>query len=214
MIIIGTAGDDTLEDTGRRDKLTGGDGLDVFVLGRDGKRDFIMDFEDGVDRVDFSDFNVTYEELFIYQIDTYRFVVEIRGELTEINFQPPEVGDPPIMLTVDDFLFDPGAAAPGVNLIADTDGRDKLIGTGRPDVFLFNPDGVRDAIRRFELGKDQIDITTFDTTFADLDIQTIRPGRIIITFETDTFETEHLIINDRSKLLVAEDFTADDFIFA
>ncbi len=209
MIITGTTGDDILNDTDRRDKLTGDDGADVFVLGRDGKRDAIMDFDDGIDLIDLSDFNVTFEEVFIYQIDTLTYVVAIRGELTEINFQPPGFGDPAIMLTADDFLFAPGAAPPGVNLISDTAARDKLIGTGRPDVFLFNPDGLRDAVRRFELDKDKIDITTFDTTFADLIITTLRPGRVMVDFGT-----EHLVINDRSKLFEAGDFSAEDFIFA
>jgi len=209
MIISGTAGDDIIHETGRRDQLTGGSGADVFVMERDAKTDFITDFEDGTDLIDLRDFNVTFEEAFIYKIDIYTFVVAIRGELTKITFQPPNPGDPAIMLTADDFLFDPGAAPPGVNLLSDTAGRDQLIGTGRPDVFLFNPDGLRDAVRRFEMGKDLIDITTFDTTFADLIITTIRPGRVMIDFGF-----EHLVVNDRSKEFLATDFTAADFIFA
>ncbi len=209
MIITGTAGDDILEDTGKRDKLTGGDGSDVFVMSRDGKTDFILDFDDGIDLIDLTDFNVTFEEVFIYQIDTLTYVVEIRGELTKVTFQPPDFGDPAIGLSAADFLFDPGAAPPGVNLILDTSGADRLIGTGRPDVFLFNPDGMRDAARRFEIGKDKIDITTFDTTFDDLVFVTLQPGRVIIQFEN-----EILAINDRSKLFVASDFSAEDFIFA
>ncbi|MCF6305367.1 MAG: hypothetical protein L3J33_08350 [Rhodobacteraceae bacterium] len=209
MIITGTAGDDILEDTARRDKMTGGDGLDVFVMSRDGKTDLILDFDDGVDLIDLTDFDVTFEEVFIYQIDTLTYVVQIRGEKTKVTFQPPEIGDPPIGFSAADFLFDPGAAPPGVNLIVETSGADKLFGTGRPDVFLFNPDGMRDAARRFEIGKDKIDITTFDTTFDDLVMITLQPGRVIIQFEN-----EILAINDRSKLFTAADFSAEDFIFA
>ncbi len=209
MLIDGTSGDDVLFDTDRRDKLTGDTGADVFTLGRDGKRDFVMDFEDGVDTVDFTDFNVTFEELFIYQIDIYKFVVEIRGEKTEVNFTPGGSLPTTALLTADDFVFDTGAAAPGVNLIADTTGADKLIGTGRPDDFLFVPDTQRDAVRRFELNKDHIDLSAYDTSFANLDMETIRPGRVIIHFAD-----EHLVINDRSHLFTHLDFDANDFIFA
>ncbi len=209
MIINGTSGDDIIADSDRRDRLTGGDGEDVFVLGRDGKTDFVLDFDDNVDMIDLVEFNVTFQEISIYKIDTYTYVVQIRGEKSKITFQPPELGDPEIMLTADDFLFDPGAAPPGVNLVTDTFGNDKLFGTGRPDVFLFNPDGMRDGIRKFELGKDLIDITTYDTTFADLTITTIRDGRVKIDFGS-----EILVVNDSSKEFTAADFSADDFIFA
>lgn len=214
MKIYGTSGDDVLTDTGRRDKLWGGDGTDVFTLGRDGKRDFVMDFQDGLDLIDFSDFNVTFNELFIFQKSPYKFIIEIRGEKTTVNFDPAGPAPAIDALTADDFIFAPGAAEPGVNLIADTLGAEKLHGTGRPDVFLFVPDGARDAIRRFELGKDKIDLTAFDTNFADLDISTIRDGRIVIRFDTPGIGTERLVVNDRSHHFTHDEFTADDFIFA
>ncbi len=217
MIITGTPSDDILYDAAKRDQLTGGLGADIFVLQKDGKRDTVMDFEDGVDVVDFTDFDVTFEELFIFQINTYSFIIEIRGEKNQIDVVPPNIGDPPITpwsFTTEDFIFAAGAAPPNVVLQADTTGADKLIGTGRPDVFLFNPDGLRDAIRRFEIGKDKIDLTTFDTSFGNLVFVDRADGRVSIQLETVEFGLERLVVNDKSKLFTAADFTADDFIFA
>lgn len=217
MIITGTTGDDTLTDILKRDKLTGDLGADTFVFQHDGKRDFILDFEDGADVIDFTDFNVTYEELFIYQISAYTFVIDIRGEKTEVAVVPPGLGDPPITpssFTAEDFIFTVGAAPPTITLQADTPGADRLFGTGRPDVFLFDPDGMRDAVRRFEIHKDKIDLTAFDTAFANLIFTDVSPGRVVIRVETPEFGVEHLVVHDKSKLFTSGDFTADDFIFA
>ncbi len=217
MIITGTSGDDILTDSFRRDNLTGGLGADVFVLEHDGKRDFIMDFEDGIDVIDFTNFNVTFEELFIYQIDTYSFVVDIRGEKTQIDVVPPNIGAPaitPWSFTEADFTFAVGAAPPNVVLQSDTAAADRLFGTGRPDVFLFSPDGLRDAVRQFEIGKDQIDLAAFGTSFANLVFTDVSPGRVVIRLETADFGVEHIVIHDKSKLFTSLDLTADDFIFA
>ncbi len=217
MIINGTSGDDTLYDIGNRDILTGGLGADTFVLSHDGRRDTITDFQDGIDVIDFSDFNVTFEELFIFQLSAYSFVIEIRGERNQIDVAPPNIGDPPITpysFTAADFIFADGAAAPNVVVQTDTAGNDKLIGTGRPDVFVFSPDGMRDAVRRFEIHKDQIDLSAFGTAFENLIFTDVQPGRIVIRLETIEFGIEHIVINDRSKLFTSADLTADDFIFA
>lgn len=50
--LIGGAGNDRLLDGAGVDRLTGGAGSDVFVLNRDGQRDIITDFQDGIDRID------------------------------------------------------------------------------------------------------------------------------------------------------------------
>ncbi|WP_192931066.1 calcium-binding protein [Gemmobacter serpentinus] len=50
--LIGGAGSDRLLDGAGKDRLTGGQGADVFVLNRDGARDTITDFQDGIDRID------------------------------------------------------------------------------------------------------------------------------------------------------------------
>ena len=159
MIISGTTGSETLTDTLRRDTLLGDLGADTFVLQDDGRRDAILDFQNGVDVVDFSDFDVTFEELYIFQIEPNSFVIEIRGERNQIDVTPPDIGQPPITpwsFTAADFIFAVGAAPPTVVLHADTNGQDKLFGTGRPDVFLFEPDGLRDAVRRLKSGKTKL----------------------------------------------------------
>ncbi len=217
MIINGTSGDDTLYDIGNRDILTGFAGADTFVLSHDGRRDTITDFEDGIDVIDLTDYNVTFEEVFIFQLSTYSFVIEIRGERNQIDVPPPALGDPPVTpysFTAADFIFAAGAAPPNVVLQSDTSAKDKLIGTGRPDVFVFTPDGLRDGVRRFEIHKDKIDLSAFGTAFENLIFTDIKDGRVAITLETLDFGIEKLVINDRSKLFTSADFTADDFIFA
>lgn len=210
MIITGTAAGETLPDTMRRDKLSGGDGADIFALNRDNKRDFILDFTDGFDKIDLSAFRVTFDEVFIKRISADTFVFTIRGESNNVTFAPTLGG--PIGLSADDFIFDPGAAPPSVNLISDTAAKDKLFGTSRPDVFLFNPDGTRDAVRNFELGKDQIDLQTFDTNFGALVMVDVRPGRVRLELTTE-LGTEAIFVTDGSKAFTSADFGADDFIF-
>tara|TARA_R110000850_G_scaffold63296_10_gene143176 strand:- start:532 stop:1164 length:633 start_codon:yes stop_codon:yes gene_type:complete len=210
MIITGTAAGETLPDTMRRDKLSGGDGADIFALNRDNKRDFILDFTDGFDKIDLSAFRVTFDEVFIKRISADTFVFTIRGESNNVTFAPTLGG--PIGLSADDFIFDPGAAPPSVNLISDTAAKDKLFGTSRPDVFLFNPDGTRDAVRNFELGKDQIDLQTFDTNFGALVMVDVRPGRVRLELTTE-LGTEAIFITDGTKAFTSADFGADDFIF-
>ncbi|MPQ95899.1 DUF4214 domain-containing protein [Thioclava sp. JE_KL1] len=52
--IRGGAGADILQDGAGADSLWGGEGQDVFVLDADGRTDFIMDYEPGIDRLDLS----------------------------------------------------------------------------------------------------------------------------------------------------------------
>ncbi len=217
MNINGTSGADTLHDTSRRDILTGGAGADTFVLSHDGKHDTISDFQDGYDVIDFTDYNVTYEEVFIFQASATSFIIDIRGERTQVDVPVPGIGDPPITpysFTAADFIFAPGAATPAPLVISDTAAKDKLIGTGRPDVFVFTPDGLRDAVRRFEIHKDKIDLSAFGTAFGDLVMTDVKPGRILVELTTLDFGIEHLVINDRSHLFTMADLTAADFIFA
>ena len=210
MIITGTAAGETLPDTMRRDKLSGGDGADIFALNRDNKRDFILDFADGFDKIDLSAFRVTFDEVFIKRISADTFVFTIRGESNNVTFAPTLGG--PIGLSADDFIFDPGAAPPSVNLISDTAAKDKLFGTSRPDVFLFNPDGTRDAVRNFDLVFAQIDLQTFDTNFGALVMVDVRPGRVRLELTTE-LGTEAIFITDGTKAFTSADFGADDFIF-
>ena len=57
----GGAGDDFVHDGGGADLLLGGDGADVFVFDRDGSADRIGDFQDGLDRIDVSDWGRIYD---------------------------------------------------------------------------------------------------------------------------------------------------------
>ena len=59
-ILNGGDGNDRLVDGRGRDVLTGGNGADVFEFIEDGKRDFITDFEHGIDRIDFTDYQFLY----------------------------------------------------------------------------------------------------------------------------------------------------------
>ena len=56
----GGGGSDWLHDGGGQDMLTGGAGADVFVFDRDAAVDRISDFEDGIDRIDVSDWGRIY----------------------------------------------------------------------------------------------------------------------------------------------------------
>ena len=58
--LFGAAGADWLHDGGGQDVLTGGAGADVFVFARDAIPDRIADFEDGIDRIDVSDWGRIY----------------------------------------------------------------------------------------------------------------------------------------------------------
>ncbi len=62
-ILDGGAGNDRLVDGRGRDVLTGGSGADIFEFIEDGKRDKITDFELGIDRLDFSDYEFIYSYL-------------------------------------------------------------------------------------------------------------------------------------------------------
>ena len=58
--ILGNGGDDILIDGAGSDVMTGGSGRDIFVLTPDGAADTIMDFQLGVDRLDFSAYGLIY----------------------------------------------------------------------------------------------------------------------------------------------------------
>jgi len=62
-ILDGGAGNDRLVDGRGRDTLTGGTGADIFEFIADGQRDWITDFEIGVDRLDLSNYNGLYSYL-------------------------------------------------------------------------------------------------------------------------------------------------------
>ncbi|MEM7543967.1 MAG: glycosyl hydrolase family 28-related protein [Pseudomonadota bacterium] len=59
----GGTGDDVLEGGTGDDTLSGGAGADVFILGEDGGSDFIKDFQDGIDRIEFDIADGTFDDL-------------------------------------------------------------------------------------------------------------------------------------------------------
>lgn len=62
--LIGGGGNDTLNGGLGGDRLEGGAGRDVFVFGsRDGTRDRIVDFREGVDRIQITDPNIDFEDI-------------------------------------------------------------------------------------------------------------------------------------------------------
>lgn len=210
MILTGTSGADVIQDGVLRDRITGLAGDDVFALRRDGKRDFILDFKNDGDTVDLTDYNVTWEEVFVRLKAPGHFIIEIRGEKTDIFLQAPGIGEPAqdfFSLDESDFVFDPGAAAPTVHLVADTAAADILWGTGGPDVFQLNSDTLRDVLRNFEDDKDMIDLLDFNTSFGLLTLVDKAPGRVLIWCEG-----EAIIVRDASNLLTAANLTAADFI--
>ena len=55
--LYGNGGADRLVDGFGRDKMTGGWGEDVFVFIEDTKKDWILDYQPGIDRIDLSEYD-------------------------------------------------------------------------------------------------------------------------------------------------------------
>ena len=68
---------------------------------------------------------------------------------------------------------------------------DLLIGGGGKDVFVFTPAFGDDTIKRFDKGKDLIDLSATDLTFADLKIERAH-GDTIITTSEGTITIDHV----------------------
>ena len=99
--IDGGAGDDRIDGGGGKDYLTGAAGADTFVFVADGRNDFIMDFEDGTDRIDLSGYDQigTLDDLTI-KTRAWGVLIEIRGEKLKV------IADGSDVLTADDFTAD------------------------------------------------------------------------------------------------------------
>lgn len=211
MLIYGTTGDDIIEETARRDQLTGYSGADIFRLQNDDKTDKILDFEDGVDRIDLTAFNVTWADVQVKYKGDYTFVIKIDGERTFITFQPPPGVGPAQaqdLLDETDFIFNDNAAAPPPNRIYDRPGTDRLYGTDETDIFMMQMDYYRDAVVKFDPTKDAIDLTPFNMSFEDLAFTDVKPGKVIIHLGN-----ENLALKDISHTIQSGDITADMFIF-
>ncbi|NEY92112.1 M10 family metallopeptidase C-terminal domain-containing protein [Tabrizicola oligotrophica] len=98
----GGGGDDFLHDGAGNDLLLGGAGADVFVLDRDGSADRIGDFQDGIDRIDVSDWGRIYAaSALTINITASGAVVSYGDESLTIT----RAGSAALQLTEADFLF-------------------------------------------------------------------------------------------------------------
>ncbi len=104
--INGGAGDDRIDGGGGKDFLTGGVGADTFVFVADGRKDFIMDFEDGIDLIDLSGYQQlgSIDDLEIYT-RKWGVLIDIKGEKLKVIAMDGDVitADD---FTADDFIFD------------------------------------------------------------------------------------------------------------
>jgi hypothetical protein len=98
----------------------------------------------------------------------------------------------------------------GDDTLYDGRGKDILWGGNGADVFVFDADTVRDRIRDFELGLDRIDLSQFPRVsgLINLSIES-KPWGALIHVNGEVIRVDS---HDKTPLL-AEDFTADDFIF-
>lgn len=203
-----------INDTSGVDFLTGTPDPDIFVLGRDGVRDKILEFKDGEDLIDLTAFTVGYDTISIMQVKPDVFKVKIRNEKFLIKFAPQDEGEAPISidsLTIDDFIFRPGAAPATPQIQSDSPGKQKLIGSTMPDVFIFHNDGERDVIKRFEDDKDKIDLSGYSVNFEDLTFIDKGDGRVKIVIDDD-LGRDVVVVVDSSGLLTPDDLTPSDFI--
>ncbi|MEM9813633.1 MAG: hypothetical protein AAF913_13285 [Pseudomonadota bacterium] len=209
-----------IPDTTVSNILAGTDEADTFILSRDARWDRIEGFEDGSDRIDIQSYDVTFESLLIERVSSVQYKVYTRDEGINVFLEESAAIDPDDwLLGEEDFVFRDGLADPPVQVHFEESAteREAITGTTLPDIFTFTPDGVGDTINRFEHGKDLIDLSAFNTAFANLSIVTRFDGRVSIRVNTqidrDTSLYDWFQVNDRSDLLVASDFTAADFIF-
>ena len=104
-ILDGGAGNDRLVDGRGRDTLTGGTGADIFEFIQDGKRDFITDFEMGIDKIDFTDYDFLYSYLDLQILSRPTGAVILIGTekliITSVDGQPID----PSTWSQDDFIF-------------------------------------------------------------------------------------------------------------
>jgi hypothetical protein len=197
----------TLTGTDRRDKFYLGEGVDTVDLQRDGKTDTVYGFENGVDKIDLTNFGINWSEVQVEYKGNGEFVITIRGERTKIIFENPTAVTEDF-LTEDDFIFLPGAPDPVDNILTDSGGLTVLYGTDQPDIFIMVRDNHRDVIKNFDNTKDMIDLSAFGISFEDLVFNDVKDGKVVIKLGT-----EGLVVRDLSGTLTSDDFTEDMFVF-
>lgn len=211
----------TLEDTFRRDILNASDGADVFLLNNDGRTDTVMGLQDGLDLIDLSVWEASVDQISIRQKSLTEYVIDYLGEeRVQVTVLPPQtVPDTGVLLTADDLILATGLPEATVQLLREVrdDAKEVIFGTTLPDVFLFSADGQRDTVRRFEQGKDQIDLSSYGIDFSDLTVTERKVGRLSIAIPVgdpeDEIPPDHLVLIDLSRQITLEKLTEDDFIF-
>ena len=220
--LFGGLGDDLLIDGDGVDNLTGGTGADTFRLVHDHATDIIRDFEDGVDQIDISAWEITgIDQLSIEAWGTGKVMVRGAREklIIDNGTQTFSVDD----VDASDFIFAPDAVntitgtASGEKIfgtinddaIHDLAGQDALFGRAGADRFVMSEDGDRDFIKDFEDGADQIDLSGWTgATFAGLTLQNVNGGKVLIVFGD-----EQLFVMDQARSLTTTDLTDADFLF-
>lgn len=102
----GFQGDDRLIDGRGRDELTGGSGADVFVFEPDPKKDWIMDFEPDIDRIDLSAYDNTWHvsSLKFSDRDDGSVVITVGGDKIHVVARDGYEIDA-LSFSQDDFIF-------------------------------------------------------------------------------------------------------------
>lgn len=207
-----------LRDTGRRDTLYAGEGPDTFLLRNDAKTETIHGFEDGADVIDIQAWDAGWDEITVTQFSLTEYRIDyLDEERLFINFETPppeEIPSDGMLLGAEDFVFRPGLPDATTQVIFEESltEREVIFGTTLPDAFIFEDDGLRDTVRRFEPGKDVIDLAAYSVTFDSLRIREAKEGRIIIRIPGDE-KMDKLVLIDASHQLTAEDVTEDMFLF-
>lgn len=208
-----------VHDTHRRDVLLSGGGADTFVLKNDGRTDTVWGFQDGIDRIDISALDASWDQLMVRQISMTEYMIfYLQEERLRVVFEEPLPDFVPadgMLLDEGDFVFRAGLpdATPQLIVERSLTENEVILGTTLPDVFVFEPDGQRDTIRRFEPGKDLIDLAAYGTTFGELELIERKEGRIAIKVPVGEEDHDWLVVIDISRQLTETDITADMFVF-
>lgn len=212
------AGENIILDDGGIDVLKGTSMLDLFIMDRDGVSDYLLKFEDGVDMIDITDFNVTWDSVMVQRVSLLEYKVHIRNEFFRVTFNQPDPMDIPAngwLLQEVDFVFATGVPDPPVQVhFEDTPGVVELIfGTPLPDVFVLQNDNMRDNVMDFEPGKDKIDLSAYNVAFGDLRLQARNNGKVAVVIVDENEGRDALTIRNISRDLTVGDIEADWFIF-
>lgn len=103
-VLKGGSGNDQLTDgAGKSDRLSGNAGSDIFIFVDDGKRDVIVDYEDGIDKIDLrAEGPLLFTDLGIRAVGT-GLLVTYGNDSIKINSMDGEIFD--YELNASDFLF-------------------------------------------------------------------------------------------------------------